>query len=172
MKPAQILLALLAALVVMPTQAADVGVSISVGQPGFYGRIDIGDVPAPQVIYTRPVMIERVPDDRPPIYLRVPPGHAKNWGKHCHAYHACGERVFFVRDDWYQREYVPRHEGHRDGPVMRDDRQFEHREERRDDRRDMRRDERRDDRRGGDQDRRDDRGGRGHGNDRRDDHGR
>jgi hypothetical protein len=27
--------------------ASDVGVSISVGQPGFYGRIDIGDYPAP-----------------------------------------------------------------------------------------------------------------------------
>jgi len=180
MKTAQTFLALLAALAVMPTQAADVGVSISVGQPGFYGRIDIGSAPAPQVIYTRPVMIERVPDERPPIYLRVPPGHARNWGKHCHAYHACGERVFFVRDDWYQREYVPRHEGHPGGPVLRDDRRFDHRDDRReehwqdrrDDRRDMRRDERRDDRRGGDHDRHDDRGDRGRGDDRRDDHHR
>jgi hypothetical protein len=24
---------------------ADVGVSVSIGQPGFYGRIDLGDVP-------------------------------------------------------------------------------------------------------------------------------
>lgn len=165
MKPAQTFLALVAALMVMPTQAADVGVSISVGQPGFYGRIDIGNAPPPQVIYTRPVVIERVPDDRPPIYLRVPPGHAKNWGKHCHAYHACGERVFFVRDDWYQREYVPRHDAHRDGPVRRDDPRFDRKEKRRDDRRDDRRDMRRDERR-------DDRGDRGHGNDRRDDHRR
>ena len=39
--------------------ATDVGVSISVGQPGFYGRIDIGDYPAPQLIYRQPVIIER-----------------------------------------------------------------------------------------------------------------
>ena len=30
--------------------AADVGVSISIGQPGFYGQLDIGDFPQPQVI--------------------------------------------------------------------------------------------------------------------------
>jgi len=35
----------------MPAHAADVGVSISVGQPGFYGQIDIGDFPQPQLIY-------------------------------------------------------------------------------------------------------------------------
>ena len=34
-----------------PAQAADVGVSISVNQPGFYGRVDIGD--------QRPVLIYR-----------------------------------------------------------------------------------------------------------------
>ena len=27
--------------------AADVGVSVTVGQPGFYGRIDVGNVPQP-----------------------------------------------------------------------------------------------------------------------------
>ena len=101
-----------------PVLAADVGVSISVGQPGFYGRIDIGGYPQPQVIYSQPVLVERVPAYRPPIYLRVPPGYAKHWDKHCHEYHACGERVFFVRDDWYHHEYVPRyqekHRGHGD----------------------------------------------------------
>jgi hypothetical protein len=98
-----------------PTFATDVGVSISVGQPGFYGRLDIGDYPQPQVIYRQPIAIERVPMERPPIYLRVPPGHAKNWKKHCREYNACGERVFFVQDNWYNREYVPRYkEQHRD----------------------------------------------------------
>src|SRR2546425_10235251 len=24
-----------------------------------------------------------------PIYLHVPPGHAKHWRKHCHEYNAC-----------------------------------------------------------------------------------
>lgn len=56
------------------------------------------------------MMIERVPVEQPPIYLRVPPGHAKNWRKHCHKYNACGERVYFVQNNWYQREYVPRYQ--------------------------------------------------------------
>lgn len=98
-----------------PALAADVGVSVSIGQPGFYGRLDIGDYPQPQVIYRQPMMVERVPMDRPPVYLRVPPGHAKHWSKHCREYNACGERVFFVQDKWYNHEYVPRYqEQHRD----------------------------------------------------------
>jgi hypothetical protein len=102
-----------------PALAADVGISVSIGQPGFYGRLDIGDYPQPQVIYRQPMAIERVPMDRPPIYLHVPPGHAKHWSKHCREYNACGERVFFVQDNWYNREYAPRyqeqHRGNRDG---------------------------------------------------------
>jgi hypothetical protein len=112
-----------------PALAADVGVSISIGQPGFYGRLDIGDYPQPQVIYRQPMAIERVPMDRPPIYLRVPPGHAKHWRKHCREYNACGERVFFVQDNWYNREYAPRYqEQHRDrGDGRRDEHKDDHR---------------------------------------------
>jgi hypothetical protein len=97
--------------------AADVGVSVTVGHPGFYGRIDISDYPYPQprVIYHQPRMIERVYIEREPIYLRVPPGHARNWRKHCYKYHACDERVYFVQDNWYHREYVPHYrEYHRE----------------------------------------------------------
>lgn len=96
-----------------PVLAADVGVSVSIGQPGFYGRLDIGDYPPPQVIYRQPMMVERVPMDRQPIYLRVPPGHAKHWSRHCREYNACGERVYFVQDNWYNREYVPRYQEQR-----------------------------------------------------------
>jgi hypothetical protein len=78
--------------------AADV--SIQIGQPGFYGRLDIDDYYAPPaLIYSRPVVIERVAVDRPPVYLHVPPGHARHWRSHCQEYNACGERVYFVRDD-------------------------------------------------------------------------
>jgi len=35
---------------VAPAFAGDVGVSISIGQPGFYGQIDIGNVPRPQLV--------------------------------------------------------------------------------------------------------------------------
>lgn len=97
-----------------PLMAADVGVSVSIGQPGFYGRIDIGDYPYPQprVIYTRPRVVERVYIEREPIYMRVPPGHAKNWRKYCRRYNACGERVYFVQDNWYNQEYAPRYREH------------------------------------------------------------
>jgi hypothetical protein len=44
-----------------------------------------------------------------PVYLRVPPGHAKNWAKHCARYGACGRPVYFVSDDWYENIYVPRY---------------------------------------------------------------
>jgi hypothetical protein len=89
--------------------AADVGVSINIGQPGFYGRIDIGDFPQPQVIYAQPIIVRQPTRyvEQPPIYLRVPPGHAKKWSKHCAAYNACGQRVYFVQDQWYTQEYSP-----------------------------------------------------------------
>ena len=123
--------ALLAASIV-PALAADVGVSVSIGQPGFYGHLDIGGYPPPQLIYRQPIIIERVPEARPPVYLNVPPGQAKNWRRYCGAYNACDERVYFVRNSWYKREYVPRY--------------HEYQNDRRDDRR---RDDYRDDHRGG-----------------------
>ncbi len=88
----------------MPAQAQ---VSVSIGQPGFYGRIDLGGLPEPALLYPQPTIIRPVPVHRPPLYLHVPQGHAQHWHKHCGRYRACGERVYFVRDDWYQREYVP-----------------------------------------------------------------
>lgn len=108
---------------------ADVGVSINVGQPGFYGRIDIGQFPQPQVIYAQPVLIERPVRyvERQPVYLRVPPGHAKHWAKHCRAYNACGQQVYFVQDSWYNNEYAPRYR------AQHLDRNDHDRDERRDD---------------------------------------
>ena len=113
-----------------PLFAADVNVSLSVGQPGFYGQIDIGDYPQPRVLYRQPKMVERVEMDRSPVYLRVPSGHAKNWRRHCREYNACGERVYFVQDNWYQREYVPRY---RDRHQNRRDDDRNNRHDRRDD---------------------------------------
>ena len=93
-------------------QAADVGVSVSVGQPGFYGRIDIGNFPQPELIYARPVVIRPVPAGvvYQPLYVHVPPGHEKHWSKHCSKYNACGQPVYFVRDRWYNDVYVPQHQ--------------------------------------------------------------
>jgi len=107
------LIAVLLGACAAPTFAADVGVSISVGQPGFYGQIDIGNIPRPPVVYAQPVVIAPAPEyvSAAPVYLHVPPGHEKHWSKHCAEYHACGRPVYFVRDDWYNNEYVPRYHG-------------------------------------------------------------
>jgi hypothetical protein len=105
------LFAALAALA-LPAMAADVGVSVSIGQPGFYGRIDIGNAPPPVLVYPQPVVIQPVAVVQPvqPIYLHVPPGHAKDWGKHCAKYNACSRPVYFVKDDWYNTVYVPHYQ--------------------------------------------------------------
>ena len=91
---------------ITPGLAQDVGVSISIGQPGFYGRIELGDTRRPRVIYAEPVIVERVTVVQEPIYLHVRPGHARRWREHCREYAACGQRVYFVNDDWYNTVYV------------------------------------------------------------------
>ncbi|MES2405816.1 MAG: hypothetical protein V4528_00670 [Pseudomonadota bacterium] len=157
------LLTAIIALAASPVLAADVGVSVNIGQPGFYGQINIGNnYPRPQLIYAQPVMIERHHRAPPPIYLRVPPGHAKHWRKHCHEYNACGRPVYFVRDSWYDNVYAPRYrEDH-------GDRGREHRYENRGGR-DLR-DYDNERGRGNEHDRGNDRGhGEGHGNGHHDD---
>ncbi len=98
-----------------------VGVSIGIHQPGVYGRIDIGNFPAPRVIYAQPVVIVQAPmaEFRRPIYLYVPPGHQKDWRKHCGRYNACGQPVYFVQEDWIRERYDAREgrgdQGHGNG---------------------------------------------------------
>lgn len=102
--------------------SADVGVSINVGQPGFYGQINLGNAPPPQVIYERPMWVQQGPVAVDPIYLRVPPDHARHWRRYCDFYHACGRPVYFVRDSWYNGVYVPHYREHyRDYDQFRDD---------------------------------------------------
>lgn len=146
MKRLLIAASIAAAAISTPVLATDVGVSVTIGQPGFYGQIDIGGFPRPAVIYPQPIMIQAVPMGRPPLYLRVPPGHAKHWRHHCHEYNACGERVYFVRDSWYNHEYVPRYR-ERHGDRWDHDRDGRRDHYRGDDRRDHRDNHRGDDRR-------------------------
>ena len=110
MKPFLVAAALASSLIGVPAFAADVGLSISIGQPGFYGRIELGDFPQPRVIYNQPVIIEQGRDNRSPIYLRVPLNHRKHWNRYCRQYNACGEQVYFVEDNWYNNEYVPQYQ--------------------------------------------------------------
>ena len=107
------LFAIILVVATTPVLAADVGISVSVGQPGFYGRLDIGSFPQPRLIIPTPVIILPGPPgiSHQPVYMRVPPGHQKKWGKHCHKYNACGQPVYFVQDDWYNNEYAPRYRG-------------------------------------------------------------
>ncbi|HET7204097.1 MAG TPA: hypothetical protein VFI92_12095 [Steroidobacteraceae bacterium] len=105
------LFAIIATVAAAPALAGDVSASIGISQPGFYGQINIGDLPRPTVIYAQPVWVHRPARVVyvEPIYLHVPPGQEKKWSKHCAAYGACGRPVYFVREDWYQDHYAPRH---------------------------------------------------------------
>ena len=109
---------LAASLLALPTLAlAQIGVSISLGDPGFYGRVDIGDYPPPRLLYAKPILVEPVRVSAAPIYLRVPPGQARQWARHCREYDACGRPVYFLQDDWYQQVYVPAYRNrHHGGP--------------------------------------------------------
>ncbi len=110
----RMLLALSLCVLASAANATDVGVSISVGQPGFYGQIDIGNYPRPVLVYPQPVVIRPVHPGVvvAPMYLRVPPGHAKDWERYCGRYEACGRPVYFVQDSWYNNVYVPAYQEH------------------------------------------------------------
>ncbi len=90
---------------------AQTDVNVSVGgiiKPGVYGRVEVGTRPPPQVIYPQPVIITQpvvvaqqpVIVQQQPIYMHVPPGHAKKWSKHCYKYNACGQPVYFVKNEY------------------------------------------------------------------------
>jgi hypothetical protein len=85
----------------------DVGVGITIREPGVYGRIEIGTQAPPPLIYAQPVIIQQptVVVRQPPMYLYVPPGHAKDWSKHCARYNACSRQVYFVKEEWVQARY-------------------------------------------------------------------
>jgi hypothetical protein len=106
---------LLAALAIAASSASalatNVSVSITVGEPGYFGRIDVINYPPPQLLFPEPIIVEPVPVGvaRPPVYVYVPVAEAKHWRKHCKKYKACGQPVYFVQDTWYNDVYVPEH---------------------------------------------------------------
>jgi hypothetical protein len=110
---------LAAAALAAPVQA-QIGLSVNVGEPNFYGRVDIGGAPPPRLVYRRPVVVEGEMGGRDPVYLHVRPGYERNWRRHCGQYNACGEPVLFVRDDWYRKRYIPHYRAHRDDYERRD----------------------------------------------------
>jgi hypothetical protein len=110
-----VLLSVLAIGTLVPlAQAQNVSISATItGEivPGVYGHVVLGNRPPPPLVYAQPVVAvpvvvaERMPME--PIYLHVPPGHARNWRKHCHEYNACNRPVYFVRSAEYEPGYRP-----------------------------------------------------------------
>lgn len=92
-----------------PAFSADVGALGGLGEPGFFGQIDIRRNTKPQVVFPEPVVVQHADGSSTvePVYLRVPADHAKEWPKYCEKYKACDKRVYFVDDDWYNKVYVP-----------------------------------------------------------------
>lgn len=92
-------------------------ISLSINQPGVYGRVDIGE-PVPQRAWVnqRPIVIAppQVVYERQPIYLYVPPQHSNNWGRYCGRYNACAQPVVFVQDGWVRDRHA-QYRGERGG---------------------------------------------------------
>ena len=136
-----------------------VGAAININVPGVYGRVDIGApgpaFVAPPVVYEQPVIIapSAVAIHQRPIYLYVPDAYQRDWRHHCGAYGACGQPVYFVKEQWVHDRYVQhyphdhrfdhwdREHGYGPGP----DHGHEHDHDRHDDRREDRHDDRHDD---------------------------
>jgi len=99
--------------------AGDLGINVILSgevSPGVYGQVELGNAPRPALVYERPriITVDRRYVHAQPVYLHVPPGHAKHWDKHCREYHACGREVYFVRSREYEPDY------HRDERVDHD----------------------------------------------------
>jgi hypothetical protein len=103
------------ALASMPftTHADDLGIKVVVEgeiQPGVYGRVELGKDSHPDLVYTQPRVIVVEKDHHySPVYLHVPPGHAKHWDKHCSKYNACNRPVYFIKSAEYE---VDHHDAH------------------------------------------------------------
>lgn len=107
-----LLFAILITFIPTSVLATDFGLSINIGQPGFYGQINLGNnYPRPQVIYPQPVLVREargnVWEHQSSVYLHVPSHHSSNWHQHCHRYQACNQSVYFVRKNWYNDVYTP-----------------------------------------------------------------
>jgi hypothetical protein len=121
---------------IQQAQAAQVAVQVSVHEPGFHGRIVIGDQPPP-VIYQQPVIVQQTPVAvvQQPIYMSVPPAHYRHWAAHCGYWRACGQPVYFVQPGQVyqnaQRAWVRQGWRHEEREERREERWDERRQDRR-----------------------------------------
>lgn len=115
--------------------AANVNVIVE-GQikPGVYGRVEVGNPSAPPPIWQpQPVIIAPQPRavEVVPVYLHVPPGHARDWRRHCHRYDSCGRPVYFVRSAEYEPGYGKKRRHHHKHSDDRDHSRDEHHDKKR-----------------------------------------
>ncbi|HWU84871.1 MAG TPA: hypothetical protein VN028_06010 [Rhodocyclaceae bacterium] len=90
------------------TVHAQTMVTLSMGQPGYYGRIEIGNAyPQPALLFPNAIMGNPGVYTGEPVYMHVPPAHAYAWSRYCSFYGACDWMVYFVEDGWYNEVYVP-----------------------------------------------------------------
>jgi hypothetical protein len=86
-------------------QAHAVNVSVGIGGevlPGVYGSVNIDNGRYPVLVYDEPLIVTRPARIGSPVYLHVPPGHLKKWGRYCGRYDACARPVYFARSrDYY-----------------------------------------------------------------------
>jgi hypothetical protein len=77
--------------------------------PGVYGRVEVTGKQNPPLVYEQAMFIEApaTAGRVEPVYLHVPPEHAKNWKKHCAQYQACRQPVYFVKSAEYEPGYEP-----------------------------------------------------------------
>ncbi len=108
-------------------------INLNVGgeiSPGVYGQVQFGNAPPPEVINAQPMVV--VPQQPgvvvQPLYLHVPPNHAKHWSRYCHRYNACNRPVYFVKEGRYQPNYHDHHDHHDEGHRNDDRRDHEDRD--------------------------------------------
>ncbi len=113
----KIILAAFFAILALTSLSARAGtpiINLRVGgeiSPGVYGEVQFGNAPPPEVINAQPMLVVRQHGAAvKPMYLHVPPGHAKHWARYCHRYNACNRPVYFVKSGRYQPDYRNRHD--------------------------------------------------------------
>lgn len=80
------------------------------GQPNYYGGLEMQGHTNPLLYNTRPILIQpSLSNNGQPVYLRVPSNQRQNWTRYCGQYNACNRQVNFVQDGWYNSVYAPRY---------------------------------------------------------------
>ena len=79
--------------------------------PGTYGEVQFDKKSPPPVLYPQPSIVIRQPPGAvlAPLYLHVPPAHARNWSRYCRKYNACKRPVYFVKSVEYDPGYQSSH---------------------------------------------------------------